>query len=81
MKPCIPCKGEGEVYLRIGCDVHIAKCAACSGLGRVSYEETKMTADPKKFGRINLDEFLNDDLSKSVEAAGGMMNGTYVETK
>lgn len=60
--PCEECHGKGQLYLRIGSDVHIAKCSACDGWG--SYERVLTIApirNRKTFGAVNLDEVTNED--------------------
>lgn len=71
---CPECAGKGELYLRIAGDVHIAKCAGCDGWGTV--EVVKGPVRMRKFGSVNLDDFLDD-----IEREGGTASGTYVETK
>lgn len=59
---CEECKGAGEVYLRIGVDVHIAKCAACEGWGQAP-EVARLELKKKfsKFGSVNIDELLTEN--------------------
>jgi hypothetical protein len=58
---CETCKGKGEVYTRIGTDVHIAKCAACEGWG-ITSEVAKLELNKKfsKFGSVNINELLDE---------------------
>ena len=57
---CEECKGDGEVYLKIGTDVHIAKCAACEGWGKVEIIKVKTNSLYGKFGSVNINELLDE---------------------
>lgn len=55
---CEACKGNGEVYLKIAGDVHIAKCEACEGWGTV--ETLKKPKKIESFGKVDIDALLKE---------------------
>lgn len=57
---CSACKGNGEVYIRIGTDVHIAKCVQCDGWGSHEAGKVVKTKAEKSFGKIDIDALLNE---------------------
>lgn len=62
--PCEACNGNGSIYTRIACDIHIATCPECEGLGVVEAQPTiiKKKAEPyKSFGVVDIDSILRGE--------------------